>query len=443
MSRMHNYDILYIVHKATSELDFGVPLLWKIRKENPEAKIAVLYCTINKRRILRQSVFYSKFFSENHIEEYDFSDFLIVCCRPYTSFMKRRCSGSYWDTQYLDNYKQKRLSYGLLRRIVSRNYERILYRLVSFSDLFSYFSPKVVFLALRGYAFPRKEEFIDYTYRISAKVVLYPHGAFCSNGREELFYSKKARSKEKPLPDFCEYWYPCIKEETVDSYPLMKKQMFYVGYPGLDSEWLVHLWDRDGKEKVSGDAIRCVLIVRKSQKNAQDYGVLEYDEFIEMLNAVLSALRETGKHIKVIIKPHPSNDFIGLSNMMEASGYPDWEISYEPNYLEITRCDFVIAVPSTSILVPLMYGLPVIVLNCSVKKQFDEAWWFMKELFAGFDYFVEDLSDFDAVLGRALTAVAGNRKDIKSNTKEIEYFRRYYPDNSLRLCTERIRATTA
>ena len=90
-------NILFIVQKDTSELDFIVPLVWKIKKDSPSVNMSVLYAVINKKMILRKSTFYSGFFSKHQVAEYDLGDFMFKSLPVLGNYLRRKFTFSYWD----------------------------------------------------------------------------------------------------------------------------------------------------------------------------------------------------------------------------------------------------------------------------------------------------------------------------------------------------------
>ena len=68
--------ILQLVTKNTSTLDYSLPLLWELCEKNPEYKIFILYCVADKRKILRESRFYSDELKKIGATEFDFMSLL-------------------------------------------------------------------------------------------------------------------------------------------------------------------------------------------------------------------------------------------------------------------------------------------------------------------------------------------------------------------------------
>lgn len=424
--------ILFIVYKATSELDFIVPFIWRIRKDIPSADISVLYGVLNKRMILRESTFYSDFFRKHGVKEYDLSDFIFTSRPVLQECLKRRFSFSYWDG----------VSRGNLRSWVQKGMNKIV-RLIDktvtsslhYEKIFSSFRSDIIFFALRVYSSPMKQRFFDYTCRVEQPVVLYPQGAFPSTGSYKVSYGRRKPGRKTTLPAFAEVWYSFSSEITPERYPDVSDQFYYVGYPGLDREWLDSLKSAYGKK--AGDALKCLFIIRKFVKNNQDDWVFDYEEFMQIARVTVDALRKTGLDITLIVKPHPSNDFKEVENVFRHLDYDNVEITYESIYQVIPQCDFAISISSTVMLVPAIYGLPTIFLNSSVKDTF-ERWEPMRDLFSGLQFYVEDLGGLNRTVDRVVSALKkqmGLEEDVE---KDIQHFRTFYPDGSLDLCMRRL-----
>jgi hypothetical protein len=420
------------VQKDTSELDFIVPLIWRIKKDNRSANISVLYGVINKKMILRKSTFYSDFFSKHKIKEYDLGDFMFKSLPSLRNYLKRKFSFSYWDG----------VSKTGLQGVIKKGFKRIIkcidhimISLPDYEDIFSSFQPDIIFFALRSYRTPMKQKFFNHTYRAAKPVVLYPQGAFASTGSYEVSYGKRKNAGNRALPEFCEVWYSFSKEITSERYPLSKDQFHYVGYPGLDREWLDSLspiYDGNAKRR-----LRCLFIIRKFVRNNRDDWVFDYEEFMQIARATIDSLRKTGIEITLVVKPHPSNDFKEVEDVLSLLEYDDFEITYESIYQVIAQCDFVISISSTVMLIPVIYGLPVIFLNSSVKETF-ERWKPMKDLFSNLQFYVEDLKDLDDMVNKVVSALRNGISLENLTKKDIQHFREFFPDGSLDLCMKHL-----
>lgn len=90
--------------------------------------------------------------------------------------------------------------------------------------------------------------------------------------------------------------------------------------------------------------------------------------------------------------------------------------------------------------IPAVYGIPVILLNSSVKGLFEQ-WSVMKELFVGLQFYVDDLSKLQDMVDRIVASFDNSENSsIKGLIeKDINHFRQYFPDNSLKLCMDNLK----
>jgi hypothetical protein len=436
---------LFTVNKATSEIDFFLPLIWKLKQERPDIIIFILFLGFDKKKILRESSFYLNQFKKIGVNIFDFYDFSSIAKQLIFRVFNKLSPGSRWDIQHLSKYSngKNKLNLKAFLNALNKKIEDYLAQTLDFDKLFSYFNPNIVFHALRSYQYPGREEFVKNIYVNNVRVILYPHGPFISNGVDYIPpFSEREKDSQAPLPNFCEYWHSLKQEKTKEHFPAIQDRIFCVGYPGLDSEWLQYLRNELVAKKNpveqtdSAKKIRCLFITRKFQKNATDYGVMQFEEFMDIVNSLVSLINQNSNNIELIVKPHPSNDFKGITKLMNDSGVKDWKISYEPVSVEAARSDLVVAVPSTSIIGPVLLGIPVIVLNCSIIDQFNDAWSFMKYFFSGFQYFANDLNEFRHIFSTLINELSNNKKS--SNSKEIEFYRNLFPDRSFIQCIGRI-----
>ena len=75
LNKFKKMHVVQIVIKNTSTLDFTLPVLWKLRQKHPDIKISILFTSLSKAQILRQSNFMEEFCEKHQINQYDFCDF--------------------------------------------------------------------------------------------------------------------------------------------------------------------------------------------------------------------------------------------------------------------------------------------------------------------------------------------------------------------------------
>ncbi|GAJ00422.1 unnamed protein product, partial [marine sediment metagenome] len=259
-----------------------------------------------------------------------------------------------------------------MKRSVNR-LENFLTRKVNYQQVLPSFNPVIVLFdhTIMTHFYGR-EHIYAYLASLKPRVVLLPHAPHHSSTTAFAPFGEEGEE----LPDYCDFWMPFKFDRTWEKVPGKKPQFAYVGYPGLDTEWLEKLTSDDhphltGKPRASRseEPLRCLFVVRQFLTKGQtrkpvlhDF-VYDYDEFLYYLNLVGTALKNAGVDIELIVKPHPSNDFQTLKDVFSESGIPNWRITHEPTYALLSVCDFVISLYSTVLLIPAMAGIPVVLLN--------------------------------------------------------------------------------
>ena len=441
--------ILLIVIKATSTLDFAIPLLWKIKQEDPQAKISVLYCTLTSKKILRQSTFYTDILNSHKINEYDFIDFLYPPFSAFRSLWRKLFSKSDWDSLSFDhtNFIPFGNRFAQLVQFSLSLFENILIRLVNVKQILPVLNPDIILYDNRTKTrFHGRNHFYEYFNREKKKVMLLPHAPHHTGTTSFTPFDENGEK----LPKYCEYWMPFIHDKCWEVMPDKMDQFVYVGYPGLDSEWLTYLTGQSfksaNKSYRSNEAksLKCLFIIRKFLDEGQaptvhDALVFNYDDFLYYLNLVGDAIKNINADIEIIIKPHPSNDFNYLAKIFDTSSIPKWKIGYESIYGMISDIDLVISLYSTTLLIPAMAGIPTIILNSRIQQEMQQ-WEEMEQLYTGLGFFLENPDDLKNRLNEVVK-IATNRKhsNMLDCTTDIVHLRRFYPDGALQRCIDRLK----
>lgn len=441
--------ILLIVIKNISALDYTVPLLWKIKRQNPQADVSVLYCTLSLRKILRKSRFYSNVLSTCGIREYDFADFLEDPYVRVRGLWRRVFSKSNWDSSRLRRFRHPllRKPVGRMERALART-EGFLTRKVVVQQVLPSLDPDIILFDNRSVtSFRGREYFYDYFARTKKKVVLLPHAPHHTGTTAFTPFDERGEQ----LPDYCEVWMPFKFDRSWEKLPEKKSQFAYVGYPGLDSEWLAWLQSADNPVKSrarrrcnSSKPLQCLFIIRKflevgqSRPPGHDAYIFDHAEFAYYLNLVGDALRQADADIELVIKPHPSNDFRSVSEALQASGIPRWRITHDSIYAQLPYCDLVISLYSTTLLIPAMAGVPVIVLHSRIQDEIHQ-WEEMKQLYTGLRFYLDNPDALPDRLNEVVEIARGcDRPGTAAWDTDIEHLRRFYPDGAMQRCLIRL-----
>jgi hypothetical protein len=439
MGRSMNITMLVI--KNTAALDFAAPILCKVREERPDANVSVVYCALSRRKFLRRSKFFDSVLSKSGVRQYDFADFLRPPYRSFAGLWRRMCSKSGRDSSPWDA-RLGRLPGG---RRVARYVRNSLKRLedaltcrAEVQQVLPSLAPDVVlFDNTIVTRFHGRDKFYAFLAEAQKKVVLLPHAAHHASVTAFAPFNETGEA----LPDYCEFWMPFKFDRTWEALPERKSQFAYVGYPGLDSEWL-RRFKPNGPRPPDNGPLRCLFIIRRFQRKGEaridnDF-IYSYDEFLHYLTLLKAALEEAGTDVEVIVKPHPSNDFEALKAVFAESGISRWRITHDSIYSGLAEVDFVISLYSTILFVPAMVGIPVVLLHSSTQSIVHQEET-MEQLYTGLRFYLEDPTELPARLGEVVDLVREQRRQGEIVcTRDIEHLRQFYPDGATGRCLDRM-----
>ncbi|MDD3375235.1 MAG: hypothetical protein PHY73_05885 [Candidatus Omnitrophica bacterium] len=418
MTLLTKKHFVFFVLKATSELDFFVPLIWGIKKRDWDVDVQVIYLSFNKDNILRETQFYSSTLKQLGVREYDLSDILRPAFAILKPLIRRWNRTSLWDTPNTLGGKFQRIFWKIGKKICEL-----------FIDLKGHLdclNPSIVFFPIRSFSAPGVDQFLSYAYEKKKPVVLFPHGTFGSTGFQSLYFGK-----EEGLPEFCYYWYPFPLEETIDRYPQFHERIQFSSYPGNDASWIDFLKTQHSKQ---GEHLRVLFVIRKfgrSENAAQTDSTLTADEFKKTLSAVVQAMKQA--QAQLVIKPHPQNNYEAVKEIMKEFDYDDWIITYEPIYAESLQADIVLSFGSTTVTIPSLQGKPVILFNDSIAQEFLE-WEGSRKVFEGLVYQLNDIYEFQTTFIEVCCLVRDPELLCVYQEKALTYFRNYYSAAAINNC---------
>lgn len=418
-----------------------LPVFWKMRDLWPQANIQVFYCCTHKGQFLRNASFYSELLCHWKIQELDLLRFARI-----PTFVKRYLKKFILDT-HLDSGD------GIFKKVAVLDFFRRAIRFVSKlmvewslhvsafqkaldSDIF-FWSPRV--------GLSDEAKWVWKHLSLKGKpCIFYPHGPYYSAGSYRIPLPPNGKmATDKDLRPTDEIWYPHLADDVSISYPKNKERCFYSGYPGLDSEWLLFMRKSCRRELTSRDErfLRCLFLIRKFEDRPEHDWIFQTEEFISICREVVSGLRASEEKVELIVKPHPINDYTKTEEVFDSLEYPHWKITYNPVYQEVVNSDLVVSVPSTSNLIPIMYGLPVVHMDCSVMQTFYR-WKGMKELYpANLQFYAPTKKQIANKVREAVrfSAKAKRSEEIPlMQISDLEHFRSQFPDCRLREIEQRL-----
>jgi len=432
--------LLLLMIKNTAVLDFVTPLFWKAKEKNLSLDIKILYCGLSHKQILRKSKFYTQEFNKQGVKQYDYASFLKFPFSLLSSFVRRIYANSRFDrvewvsdlNRILPPLKIGFILINFLNKLKGSFLSRVNYKW-----LFKFFDPDLILMdhtIIRN--FPGAEYVFEYFEKEKKKIILLPHAPHHSSTKAFTPFSK-----DKDLVDYCEYWMPFKFDKTWKVAPKKKKQFQYSGYPGLDLDWLKYI--KAGRKSIN-KPLKCLLIVRKflgpgvKLQKRQEY-IYNYKEFTKLLEQISRVINQNQIEVELIIKPHPSNDFNELNQVLSESNLKNWQISYEPVYSLVNKIDMVISLYSTTLLIPAMAGIPVILLHSS-KQTFSHKDKVMKKLYTNLSFYARDKRNLLKVYNEVVNSISTNRKELSSKIEnDIKHLRLFFPKKAAERCLKRLK----
>lgn len=432
--------ILQIVIKNTSTLDFSLPVLWGLRRRYPDARISILYTSLNKNQILRNSQFMANFCVENNIRQYDLCDFLITDSLWLSHFLRRAFSHSYSDKLGFKELLKagvgnsisaiKAFIVGFLKPIentVSRlfvNNEQILNRL----------DPDIVLFDNRSaYPFSGRDEIYRYFEAHKKPVVLLPHAPHYIDSTSE--FCRFDEYNENLMPAYTEHWMPFKYGEPWKVAPAHRDQFMNIGYPGLDSRW----WEYISSGQQGNTTTRCLIMGRKflaeGEKRPPEFDefTLDYEEAARFYAMVGKAVRDAGIEIEVVVKPHPSSSEPANREILSKAGIDNYTISYDSFYDLLPSIDIVVAQFTTALSLPIAYGIPTIVVETKLQHYVHRRWPLLADYYLKLQYYSHP-SEVPAVLRRLLNMTNVHDKSFADR----RLLREFFDDNALDLAIQRL-----
>ncbi len=415
--------IVLIVFKNTSTLDFIIPFLWFLKKNNNLKSLDVIYFTGNSRQILRNGKFFSEFITDLGGKEHSLMK-LSPILRWFSFLFSHSASDTFnfEEVKFITNAKLlKKL--GLMTKFVVlkliKRFESILIKyLFPKTKLRELLQGSILLLDNR----PNLEKFNEeklYSIldEIRPRTILLPHAPHYIVSDLTFFPLSK---KYGDFPSYCKSWVP-FKETEIKEY---ENQVDYVGYPGFDLDWKNHfLVDRKTHH------LRCLYVGRKFLDKdmvipeGYNFVTLSFKEILKDLNEIARVFNSINIEIELVFKPHPSSNFNNVKAVLEESELDFWSITPEPFYSELKEIDFVITPYSTSALIPAIFGIPTIILSSKVQNIINDSWEQVEKIYRGLTYYIER----DQLEITMLELKENNFSPIK---KDEEHLRKLFPDGA-------------
>ncbi len=427
--------ILGVITKNTSTLDYLLPLIEPLGREPWIESASILLCTLNRRHILRNSSFYQQTLTRLNARAKDWLDHLPVPLRWGLPMWRRMLGQARRDHNTAQGPKAGAL--GRVRNGMAHRLSRSLLGRIDHRKALEGHMPGIILFDNRSLAneYPGKGAFHALCREIRPPVVLLPHAPH-HTGTDAF----TPFSQDEPLPANCTYWMPFTEDRPWVARPQQKHQFEWVGYPGLDSQWLRRL--RQKPTDPGQPELRCLLIIRKilppgeQRPSGHDAYIFGYDEFMRYANLLRDATTAAETRIQVVVKPHPSNSYPMIRKLLTDEEL-DWQITFEPIWAELGRTDLVVSLYSTTLLIPAMAGIPTVLMHSRVQDDIHQ-WEPMRRMYTGLRYYLAE----PEVLGDVIEEIVEHLRqgtDPPPWQSDIEHLRQFYPDGAAERCLASLR----
>ena len=432
--------IVQIVIKNTSTLDFSLPVLWGLREKYPAAKISILYTSLNKSQVLRNSIFMKKFCVENSVEQYDLCDFLFPNFRWLSGFFRSAFMRSYADKLELKDFRNLWKNKPIL--IVKSLYvrlimlaEKICSRLcVNDAEILEVLKPDIVLFDNRSVTdFVGRDSIYKFLETTPTRVVLLPHAPHYTGPSAEFCVFDE--HNKCLMPEYTEHWMPFKYGEPWKAAPSHYEQFVKIGYPGLDKLW----WNYLSTSRKVDKTIQCLVMTRKflpefySRPAGFDEATLDYDETFSFLAMLANAIRDVGVDIQVIVKPHPSSNKLENHKMLDAVGFKNYKISYDSFYEVLPRVDLVVSQFSTALALPIAYSIPTILVETKLQLAIHNQWPILADFYLNLKYY-----SLQSELTSKFAQLISDLACAHNIDSDYQLLRKFFDDGSLDLAIARI-----
>jgi hypothetical protein len=420
-------NILQIIQTNTSTLDTTMPLLWYLKKNDPEMNITLLYCTGSKNQVLRNSKFLHEFTKINSISQIDLADLLFdstACKKVWRFIFGKSKDDSYSIKNILLNpvsffLKFKFIYVGTSLRKKVENY--FVNRWINTKKINKYIEPDLIFFDLRQKSrFPGRDSIYEYLYRLKKPTILLPHSPHDITPTSEITCFDELGEY---FPSFAKYWIPFKFSKAHTKFPERKKDFLMFGYPAFDNEWI------EFNKKAIDNRVNktCLVMIRNFYHEGVkppkgEYFTVSYETNIKFLNDIQDAFEKLDNTFKIIIKPHPKASSPRVKDLINRTKIKNWEVSYESFYETLNKIDFVISTFTTSLLIPQFYGIPTIVFEDYVQRYVNK-WEILSKIYKGLSLYCESSENLHDLILEAT---------LKYNSEmDISHLRAYFSDQQL------------
>ena len=124
----------------------------------------------------------------------------------------------------------------------------------------------------------------------------------------------------------------------------------------------------------------------------------------------------------MIFKPHPKASHPRVKNLLKECDLNDYIITYEPFFYTLPKIDLVISNFSTSLLMPIFFNIPTVLIEDEVQFIINE-WEVLKKMYQNLSFYCKENDQLSRLIKKALSS--------NFNSSDKIFLRKYYSDKQL------------
>ena len=157
-----------------------------------------------------------------------------------------------------------------------------------------------------------------------------------------------------------------------------------------------------------------------------DFFRIDYETNFNLITRIRDSFKDD---VDFIIKPHPKASLPQVNELLEDCELKNYKVTYDSFYELLPSVDLVIANFTTSLLLPIFYEIPTIIIEDYV-LEYVARWDVMQKMYEGLELYCKREHNLRELVNYAL-----NKYESKN---DVEFLRFYFPDHYLQKNKEMI-----
>jgi hypothetical protein len=423
-------NILHVVIKNTSSIDFTLPIFWYLRKKNPDVNITILYCVLDKEIIVPKKTYYNKVLEDLSVSQLDLIDFVKYKHSHFFKFFSHADLYSSSEDIKKSIYK---FTLHLMLVAIRKFFKFFISIFINMEIVSNKLKADIILMDNRnGVNFIGDKKLFKYFFEtLNKPIVILPHAPHYV---DQYFSHVPVNPFGMGMYKKCDIWMPFLPATPAQKHLELEKQLFYSGYPGFDSSWINKNKSKNKSKNKNGITVlyigRKFFDKNKIRSDGCDFVTMDYSDVLNELNAIHDSLVIDNCNYLFVYKPHPSSSMTLVKKVLNDSRINNYKVGNDAIYSFIGCVDLVISPYSTALFIFAISNIPTIILQSKMMNDVMIRWKDLSDLYGKMSYFT-DIKNIDGVIKDVFNNVNYSKKDIA-------HLRKYFPDNNLSIIAARL-----